>query len=164
MFWAETIYDKSEFCVCGGVWKKLKIISVVVSSDILKVYCTPVNGNMSMIFSLRKGENFLSHINFDLNFSQFQHVKFEVIGGEIVILGECYDGTSAYRIMNSFPSNCPFATEEYWGPVEKIIKSREEDRKLLGETENKSLIPIDNTNVLQVKVGNVKLKKPNVHK
>lgn len=120
MFWIDTIKDSHKFCTCQEAWSNLKILNATVSTStsLLEVYATPEDGNMCLLLRLRNGESVPTSLN-EMNFKPHQHIKIEIYGGEVTIIGQVYDGAEKHRNRDAFPFNCPFGV---WENEEKSLK------------------------------------------
>lgn len=126
MFWIDTIWDESHFCTCNNGWLTFKFIHANVRCDILKVYITAEDGKRCIALTLARGQQIPPHLDeFRITFRE--HVKIEVKGGEVTIVGWLKDGTEKRISGNFFPRECPFAGEEEWN--RKPIKIQEQDSK-----------------------------------
>lgn len=139
MFWVDNIKHGHKYCVCGLMWKTIKIVNYKIFHDFLEIYLTPSGGEKVCILKIRNGEsntNALNHMMISL--SVWQHIKIEVYGGDISIMGKTNFGETPINIPDHFATNCPFELEEDWEWVSKAIKNVVEEKR--NSLESRSLV------------------------
>lgn len=123
MFWIEEIAHGQKFCVCGRQWKSLKIVYFKTFWDTLEVFLTPETGKKTTFLRLRNGEVISSSMIREISKLEWQHMKIEVWGGDIVIMGETTISATGKPPVSAgqFLPDCPFAEEEDWELIEKNV-------------------------------------------
>lgn len=124
MLWIDSIWDETHFCTCLSGWLSMKIVHAVIRCDIIKVYMTAEDGKRCKVLTMSRGQNIPAALG-EMRVKPFEHVKIEVKGGEITVLGWVQDGLTKRPSTGFFPHNCPFAGEEEWN--RKPIKQKEEE-------------------------------------
>lgn len=111
MFWCEKLEaNNNYYCTCQTAWLKWQIVHEYISTNVLEVYMTPENGMKCLIYRSKRGVEHIRQTEF--TFSGWQHVKVEVIGGNITIAGSC---DADMKKNNESPNKinmCPFINVE----------------------------------------------------
>jgi len=120
MFWADNILHGYKYCICGRKWSSFKIIDWKIFHEFLEIYLTPEGGEKTSVLKIRNGE--LISKKFEISNLDWQHLKIEVYGGDISIIGKIRDASNKRRQMpNHFNIDCPFAEEDDWEMIGKKI-------------------------------------------
>lgn len=103
MFVIQQIKSSQEYCICEDVWKSFKIVDISLINSTIKIDITTCGGlkkNLIDIQHYRNVPHFLRVIDFE--FEAREHVKIQVRGGYITLLGHSYNGATKNN------SICPF--------------------------------------------------------
>lgn len=109
MFWIQTIKSGDKYCICHTSWNSFRIVSVDVIDITLSIYLTAEDGRKSILLTMRRGEllpPFVTSISyqFDVN----EHLKIEVVGGSIILVGNAYNGIRRINYTKRFHEQCVF--------------------------------------------------------
>lgn len=124
MFWAETITENHKYCVCQAAWNFMKIANINAYKNLLEIYITPEDGNRCCVYKQKKG-SYVQQL-FEFKFHSWEHVKIEVIGGEITLYGYSDEEGTRHKATNHFTSGCPFGDETDWSRPEKLLSKTTE--------------------------------------
>lgn len=86
MFWSDTLNDITQYCSCHGRWTAFQIVSGHVNRNVLEVFMTPEFGKRCLVYRLKRGCDD-SPCETIFNTTPWEHVKIEVVGGEITLVG-----------------------------------------------------------------------------
>jgi hypothetical protein len=136
MFWVDTLRDEHRYCICQGAFTAFQIVHAKVDKNNLMVFMTAEDGNRCLIYQLKKGWCVPAIKEF--NFSHWEHVKIEVVGGEITMAGTSDDDAEhRFRASTHFKSDCPFGSEEDWVRDRELVHVDNAIQKLI-DTAKKS--------------------------
>lgn len=116
MFWTETLKEGQCYCTCFASWKSIRFSYLQIDEPTLKIYMTPDDGRRCLVYNIIRGSynSILSKLQHQFN--SWQHVRIEVIGGEITLIGTVDDDDQKqkYAAGDRYIQQCPFGTEEEW--------------------------------------------------
>lgn len=121
MFAIQRIMSTQEYCICENSWKHFKIVDINPLYSAIKIDITSYGAlkkNLIDIQHFRCVPYFLRTLEFE--FETREHVKIEVSGGYITLLGQSYNG----GIYNNNQSTCPFKNIIPAKVVRKIKESK----------------------------------------
>lgn len=111
MFWCQRVQEGDKYCTCHVQWKNLKIINAIVLDKTLDVILTPEDGVRTTIVSLGRGQQLPSNLPV-FEFSYEQHVRIEVMGGSITLIGSIFEGCYKSIDTKAYISSCIFSDIE----------------------------------------------------
>lgn len=111
MFWVDTLSEDYKYCTCQSAWKSMSVVYANVYKNLLEIYIAPEDGTRCCVFKQKKSGS-LSPRYLEFNFDKWEHVKIEVVGGEITLLGVSDDEGERHKACIRFTSGCSFGNEE----------------------------------------------------
>ena len=113
MFWIQNVLSGDHYCVCKGSWKYFSISRIDVTEEVIRVFITPEDGVRILLFKMSRGDvkpDYLMRKIF--SFGLHQHLKIEVEGGMICLVGTSYEGEKRMNYTFNYPIGCPFSDIE----------------------------------------------------
>lgn len=150
MFWCETLKDDNKYCICNASWKTMKIIHDNAIKNFVEVYMTAEDGSKCLVHRTKRGSAPTSH---ELSFSPWQHVKIEVLGGTVTVVGTCEIDARKHIASNNFIIGCPFDSfDDNEARVERAVEIRihEDTKSFEGEGARKLNKDISNLKLNQI--------------
>lgn len=99
-----------KYCICQDAWRYFKIVDMDVERYRLNIKMQRYGGARRVLLEISRScdmPKYLNETNFE--FSANEHVKIEVKGGKITLIGVSHAGSTPTKIDNSFLYNCPFS-------------------------------------------------------
>lgn len=152
MYWGQFLKTGDKYCTCHVQWKTFQIINAIVLDIIMQVFLTAEGGARTQIFSLNRGQQMPTNIPI-FQFSHNQHIKIEVIGGMISLVGTVYEGGFKDINVYSYKPSCVYSEidEHVFSDVTKSYNGKPGIRSL-NKTQQQPPLP-------QKMVNNSKVKK-----
>lgn len=109
MFTIQQVNSKKTYCICQDVWKHFKIVDIYSTFSSIEIYMTCHGGLKKKLLDIQQ----FHHIPIFLTLTKLEiepreHVKIDVIGGNITLLGQSYAGAEEMNSRMKFSLNCPF--------------------------------------------------------
>lgn len=114
MFWSDTLKEDQCYCTCFASWINMKFSYISIHEPALAIYMTPEDGKKSLIYSIPRGSSGRVLAQLQHEFNGWQHVRIEVVGGEVTMMGTADDQKRKHVAQNRCIYQCPFAGEEDW--------------------------------------------------
>lgn len=153
MYWGQFLKTGDKYCTCHAQWKTFQIINAVVLDIIMQVFLTAEGGTRTQIFSLNRGQEMSTNIPI-FHFSHNQHIKIEVIGGMISLVGTVYEGGFKDINVHSYKPSCVYSEIDaiVFRDTNKLYNSKTDIHSLNKKNQQKPLL-------LQKIVNDSKVKK-----
>lgn len=119
----------------------MKFSHVSINEPVLAIYMTPEDGKKNLIYSIPRGSSSRILAQLQHEFNGWQHVRIEVVGGEVTMMGTADAQKRKHVAQNRCIHQCPFAGEEDWA-MEKNSTSNLNQLRGIAELTPEQLISV----------------------
>lgn len=110
MFEIQNISSGMKYCICQDSWRYFRIVNLNVEREYLSIFMQNYGEIRRKLIGLPRRcdpPEYLLTTKFE--FSPREHVKIEVLGGKIILIGASHVGSWQTTVSNSYRLKCPFS-------------------------------------------------------
>lgn len=99
-----------KYCTCQDSWKYFKIVDMDIQKPRIQIRFQSLGKNKTTLLEMSRScdlPDYLYNTNFE--FCAKEHVRIEVHGGKITLIGASHVGSFPTKILNDFILSCPFS-------------------------------------------------------
>lgn len=99
-----------KYCVCQDSWESFKILDMNIERARIHIRFQSFGGTRTQLLDMSRSCDIPEYLyNTNFKFAANEHIRIEVFGGKILLIGTSHVGSSPTTIINDFQLKCPFS-------------------------------------------------------